>query len=400
MTLELSKVGKQVGTLGRELAAGAERREAALPALRALREHFADDLDRLRELADSPPGREARCARPTDEPLDARIPAPEPPARATILAADGSQIPPDPHGLVQYYLVNVGSLVYRHGNGQAPEAASEPLVAAAVDAEGRWVSGDQLTARRDVAEIQKLADLAEGAADGRGPLLALLDSTIGLRAWSAAIPQAEQAALQKRYLAQVDRLWAAGAALAGFLSRSRQAGVVSLLDLAQQEAAGETRAGPSPSTLWPVSDRATSEPFLGITDQALWGDLLPGERSALFCQDGDPPVYFFYLNPEPPDAGQAPGVEAEPARVEVPEWVAARPAALARVHALVYDQCRVNDGYPYALTRADELAIIFNDEREALEAMLLQAMSRQGLPLPRPSPKARQKRRARPRRRR
>jgi hypothetical protein len=385
MTLELGKVTEQVGEIGRELAAGAARRQAALPDLRAQRKRFARDLERLRDLAESPPGREARCARPTDEAIDASFPAPAPPALATILAADGSQIPPDPHGLVQYYLINVGSLVYRHGSGQAPEAASEPRVAPAVDAEGYLVSADQLGARRDVAEIQKLAELAE-AESGRGPLVALLDSTIGLRAWSAAIPQAEQDVLQKRYLAQLDRLWSAGAALAGFLSRSRQAGVGNLLDLAQVAEASDGRAGPSP--------------YLGITDQALWGDLQPGERSALFCQDGTPAVYFFYLNTEPSGWSQAPGVEAEPARIEVPEWVAHSPEKLAWVHALVYDQCRINDGYPYALTRADELAIIFNEEREALEAMLLQAMSRQGLPLPRLSPKERQKRRARPRSRR
>ena len=50
------------------------------------------------------------------------------------------------------------------------------------------------------------------------------------------------------------------------------------------------------------------------------------------------------------------------------------------MHALVYDQCRINSGYPYALTRADELAIILGEEREALEVMILQSASRQGRP--------------------
>lgn len=378
MTLELSKAAEQVGKIGRDLADGVERRRQVLPALRELRRLYAHDLERLQALADSPAGRDARCARPTHEPLDAAFPAPEPPAQATILAADGSQIYPDPHGWALYYLINVGSLVYRHGSGQAPSAASAPLVAQAVDAEGYLLAGERIDARRDVAEVQKLADLAEAEPPGE-PLVALLDSTLGLRAWSGAIPQAEQAALGQSYETQVERIRRAGAALAGFLSRSRRAGAVNLLDLAQLDEAGETRSGPSP--------------FLGLTDLLLWGDLRPGERSALFVEVGDPPVYFFYLNTELPDA--LPGVEAEPARIELPEWVARVPEKLNWVHALVYDQCRINSGYPYVLTRADELAIILNDEREALETMLLRAMSRQGLPLPRLSPKERQKRIAR-----
>ena len=65
---------------------------------------------------------------------------------------------------------------------------------------------------------------------------------------------------------------------------------------------------------------------------------------------------------------------------------------------LVYDQCRFNNGYPYVLTRADELAVILGEEREALETMIVQAMVRHGLPLPELSRKAQQKQVARWRR--
>jgi hypothetical protein len=364
VTLELSKVTGQVEEMGKALARRASRWQQVLPDLRAWRQALAGDQERLLALAESPLGRQSRCAAPTHEPLDATFPAPEPPTQATILAADGSQIYPDPHGLALYYLINVGSLVYRHGSGQTPEAASDPLAAEAVDSDGNLLAAEQLSARRDLAEIRKLAELAEAEAASE-PLVALLDSTIGLRAWSAAIPQAEQQALQRSYQAQLDRLRLAGTALAGVLSRSRQAGVVHLLDLARLEDPATPPPDPSP--------------FLGITDQALWGDLRPGERSTLFLQPGVLPVYFFYLNTDPPDWLPAPGVESEPARIEVPEWVALSP----------------DNGYPYSLTRADELAIILNEEREALEAMVLQAMSRQGMPLPRLSLKAAQKRVAR-----
>ena len=389
MTLELTKIAGQVDEIGERLAERSRRRQQALPALRALRAVYAQEGERLRALAESPAGQEAKCALPTEEPLDAAFPAPEPPQRAAILAADGSQIHPDPHGWALYYLINIGSLVYRHGSGQTPLAASEPQAALAVDAEGNLLSGEQIDARRDVAEIRTLADLAEAVSPERAadePLVALLDSTLGLRAWSGAIPPAEQAALRQRYEAQMDRLRRAGAALAGVVSRSRQAGVVRLLDLAQR-AESSRRLGQN------LREDATPSPFQGLTDQMLWGDLQPGERSALFEErKGGASVYFFYLNPTPPGGPPAPGLEAEPARIEVPDWVARNPTALAQVHALVYDQCCLNNGYPYALSRADELAIILNEEREALEAMIWQAMSRRGLPLPHLSPKAAQKR--------
>jgi hypothetical protein len=379
MALELSGVTAQVEAISQELAERGRHHEKVMPVLRALRREFAQAQEPLAMLAESPEGQRQRCAVPTAEPLDARLRAPEPPAQATVLAADGSQIYPDAHGLAPYYLINVGSLAYHHGSGQAPRATSEARLAYAINVDGGLLSAEQIHARRDVAEMQKLADLAEEVA--AGPAVALLDSTLGLRAWAATIPQAEQQALQETYLAQMDRLRLAGVALAGFVSRSRQAGAVNLLDLARRENPAELPPEPSP--------------FGGLTDQMLWGDLEPGQRSALFRQPGMLPVYFFYLNTEPPDWQPLAEAEAEPARIEVPEWVALNPEKLGLVQTLVYDQCSINNGYPYALTRADELAIILAQEREALEAMILQAMNRQGLPLPRLSYKAAQKRIAR-----
>jgi hypothetical protein len=337
---------------------------------------FVDDQERLRTLAESPNGQAVDCAVPTREPLDARLPAPEPPSRATILAADGSQVYPDPHGMALFYVINIGSLVYRHGSGQAPEAASKPTVAHAIDKAGNPLTPERLNARRDVAELRQLADLAESEA-GEAPLLALLDSTLSLQAWSTAIPKDEQERLQEAYFAQLGRLRQASAGLVGVISRSRRAGVVKLLDMARMDD--------------PSNPPGELGPFLGLTDQALWGNLRPGERSALFLQGGTPPVYCFYLNTDPPD-WLLPGREAEPARIELPEWVALSPGKLDVVHALLYDQCRINNGYPYALSRADELAIILREEHEALELMILQAADRQGLPLPRLSHKAAQKR--------
>ena len=136
MTLELNKVAAQIDAMGQELAERAQRFEKALPALRELRRLFSAELDWLRDLAAAPAGREAGCASPTDEPLNLTYPAPEPPVSATIIAADGSQILPDPHGWVLYYLINVGTLVYHHGRNRAPQPSTDSKVGYGADQTG------------------------------------------------------------------------------------------------------------------------------------------------------------------------------------------------------------------------------------------------------------------------
>jgi hypothetical protein len=196
------------------------------------------------------------------------------------------------------------------------------------------------------------------------------------------------------YLASLDRLRADGVAVAGFVSRPHSAEVVTLLYLAQLE----------PPQRQHVSSLGETD-FRGLTDRELFGDLGPGERSALF-QRGTATnedfrhrghaVCFFYLNTAP--GGSDESTRTSFARVEIPEWVAQEPEQLDLVQAAVYDQCRLSNGYPYVLTRADEQAVIHGEEREVLEAMIVRAMTRHGLPLPELSRKAQQKQVARWRR--
>ena len=88
--------------------------------------------------------------------------------------------------------------------------------------------------------------------------------------------------------------------------------------------------GCRPCSTWP-SWKTDEAPASGPA-RTLQGPHGPGAlgRSArrasgrrLCAEGGDhPPVYFFYLNTQPPDAPQPLEAEAEPARIEVPEWVA------------------------------------------------------------------------------
>jgi hypothetical protein len=389
MTLELSKVTQQIDDMGRVLAERAGNQRKALPAARALLHVFADCQDMLRQVADSEPGRRLRCASPGHERLDMTRSAPPMPARAALVATDGSQIFPDRHGLAFYYVVNIGSIVYRHGSGQAPTTETDPRLfytEAQLYPGGHPVSGDVVSIERDLAEMRALADWTlDEPADGP-PRLALGDGPLLIWLRRAGLSDAQQARILDDYLRCLDRLRAEDGTVAGFVSRPYSAEVVALLYLAHLEA--EEREG---------LQSLVDTDYRGLTDRALFGFLGTGERSALFVrgtadnrefQARGHAVYFFYLN-----------TGSDLARVEVPEWVARRPERLDLVHAAVYDQCQVGNGYPYVLTRADELAVILGAERDLLEEMISRAMTRHGLDFPELSRKAQQKQVARWRRR-
>ncbi|MEJ2757994.1 MAG: hypothetical protein P8046_05865 [Anaerolineales bacterium] len=53
------------------------------------------------------------------------FPTPAPPAEATIIAADGSQINPDRHLGIDYCLVNVGAIIMTLGQTAAPTTTIE-----------------------------------------------------------------------------------------------------------------------------------------------------------------------------------------------------------------------------------------------------------------------------------
>jgi hypothetical protein len=310
------------------------------------------------------------------------------PEPVTLIAADGSQIYPDRHGVAFYYVVNVGSILFRHGSGQPPDVATQPSLCYTEDRVypgGVPVSGDLVSAERDLAEMRVLAELTQAEPTAVLPHLALADGPLLIWLQRAAVPEEQRVRILGEYLSYLGRLEASGAAVAGFVSRPRSAEIVALLYLAHL----------------PQDERETvnslaETAYRGLTDRALFGVLDPGQRSALFergtgaNQDfraRGQAIYFFYLN-----------TGTELARVEVPQWVVRRPELLNLVHAGVYDQCRFNNGYPYVLTRADELAVIPGEEREVLESMIVQAMARHGLPLPELSRKAQQKQVARWRR--
>ncbi|HWP29635.1 MAG TPA: DNA double-strand break repair nuclease NurA, partial [Chloroflexota bacterium] len=160
----------------------------------------------------------------------------------------------------------------------------------------------------------------------------------------------------------------------GYISRPRGADIVMLLRQAppHRRACGRCR-GTEPEAPCALD---------GLVDRLLFDDLAPGERSALFESRTLARYYppellprFFYLN-----------VGREVARVELPAWAAAQPDLVARVHAVVVDQCRRGQGYPVVLARAHEQAVVGGADRQRVEELIRQTLVVHGLP-DRPSAK-------------
>jgi hypothetical protein len=80
-------------------------------------------------------------------------------------------------------------------------------------------------------------------------------------------------------------------------------------------------------------------------------------------------IHFFYMR-----------VGRELARVELPHWVAVDPQQVDLAHSLIYDQCVRGQGYPVALARAHEQAIVRSADRRTFQRMLEGSLLRAELP--------------------
>lgn len=379
MTLELSQLSEDVRTMAEVIA---NRQQTTIDLVELARQWLVEHADDGAPLRRAARNTDEKTAIPTEETLDTVRPVPRMPERFTVAAADGSQIQPDRHGTALYHLINVGSLVYRHGSGEAPEAKSASVLGYTDDdlyEHGMPVAGNLLDVRRDLAELKRLADASASEQPGR--TVALVDGSIVL--WVLKdLPGNARTTKIAAYLDQVDRIREAGNVVGGFVSRPGYDEVNRLLYLASLN--GE-----------PKKLQEQPNPLEHLPDRAIFATLPPGARSALFVspgkinQDHYAPrgheVHFFYVNVV--EKKQEPVI----ARVEVPAWVARDTEKLNLVHGAVVAQARITGDYPYALARADELAYISSRERAAFEEMVMTALLRAGVRSA-PSPKAHYKR--------
>jgi len=324
-----------------------------------------------------------RASFPT-EALDARHPAPAEAIPAyTILASDGSQIEPDRHGPASYFLLNVSRVRITYGPQAGAEMTSTPHLAYGEalfithdhDPSPRQtlVDGSILAMKRAIAEVAALADLAETELER--PTIALIDGPLPLFARVEREQGWVTDLLRQEYQVHLERLRARGIPVCGIISRSEGDWLMTMLR------AVTCRQDTTACTYCSRPDVAASLCILTrLRDHHLFDDrdgLRPGQRSALFKMAnrlydgyGDNTPYMFYMN-----SGQ------EIMQVQVPQWVTREAPLLTLIHALIWQQCQNGDGYPTALARAHEQAVISPTEHRQVESIIARMLLQQGIPV-------------------
>lgn len=369
LALEFNKLMDQLQKMGRmifeiDFDVG-DRLEIALRRFQA-----ASDLDFIHHrinMVRRPDVSGYRGAAPLHERICDTFPPPPVPPSATIVASDGSQIYPNEQWRMPYYLTNVGLYVYFHGDERTPVQTTSPKLIYhpdhVKDKSKRVLSSRTIDALRTTREMQELGSAAWELRGEARPLVALYDNHLLFWVNSDVTGHVE---LMKRYQAALVNLHDAGALLGGYVDNpTRSRLVIRLLHLLS------------------LSDDEVKSTDLGAGDLEGLKDLdlfrvvlQPGERSALMVQNSprnlkykqrgeNYEIAFFYVK-------ASSGYQDAIARVDLPMWVARDPQKVNDLHALILEQCAMQgrNPYPYALTRADELAVVSSKDKAKLEEMI------------------------------
>jgi NurA domain len=381
VTLDLVKVSRQVQHMGEQLRDSRTDRLARLDRARWLFRELAPQWGDLAEQA----RKSLIAAAAPREPLDAVHPRPPVPPAYEVLATDGSTIEPDRHGPAMCALVNVGRVRIRYGVDPSAALDSEPrlyfrsneLYLSQGGGARRLLSERLLDARRSVAEMAALAELGRKPANDL-PRVALADGLLTI--WRQDWAEADASAMEDELRRALDAIADSHLPLAAYVSNPHSHWVTDLL----RQAAG-CQAGPlsclagcqSGNSIGVDSASPPENPCAleGLVDVQLFEHLGIGTRSGVFEMVGrDQDRYgvrnrsnFFYLH-----------VGSEVTRVEIPRWVAEDPLALDLVHAIICDQAERGQGYPTALARAHEQAVLTGQDRRAFEQLVIETLQRAG----------------------
>jgi len=336
------------------------KKEDAQAQARDLLAYFDSKLDELRIKVDSAKAADAniRCAYPLGENLASSHPVPDSVIQATLIAADGSQIVPDRHGALQYYVINVGAIAMQIGSGNTPEIFTDTEIHMLDEFEDTFFSDSQVALQRDVAERKKLLEVAKKY---NGTIIALTEGQLEL--WGAVDSDNSrdfEKSLQD-YIDALKEMEKQKIITSGYVDKPGANWVVRLLEIATV---------PKDE----LSSIRKYHPLFGATDLWLFSRLLGRhERSAIFKLHaksaekyiGSISIHFFYINV---------GDEKKPkiARVDVPLWVVNDKEALNNLHSALIDQAKImgNEPFPYLLHRAHEIAVVSHKEKEEIDQML------------------------------
>lgn len=378
MTLEFNRVVEQVYKLGAML----EKLDFDLSdylTIAGQRFDLGADMEMVRERIEWVRSSDIsgyRGAAPTNlpnaEPINYIGKEPEIPELALILAADGGQIYPDELAAVHYYLINVGVYVYHHGADVTPEQSTYPELKFhkdhVHDRFGHVIRNRTVDDRRTVEEMRKLAEAAWSRRTKEIPIIALFDNR--LMYLPGGDDSRESRDLMADYIGAMVHLHDAGAILAGYLDNPfRSKRFMQLLYLLTFKSHEDLRL--RQATLSRAGD------LEGLRDVHFFSQMLKkGERSAIMVQSSPQnkefrdrgenyEIAFFYLKVYNE-------YQEKVVRVDIPIWVARNPKRVDALHALLLHQCKLQgrNPYPYAITRADELAWVSGKDKHKLDEMV------------------------------
>lgn len=379
MTLDLAEIAERIALLVESIDPARERER--FDALTRAWDQ-ADSAVITTRLADA---RTAFLVARTLEPLQARHRLPTIPDDYTVAATDGSMIPPDRHSPARFYLLNIGKVRLTYGAEPAAELTSEADLRFEehdlyVPDEVQRVPVNEtiLGIKRACSELQAVAGLLDDDADD---VVAIQDGTLIL--WGAnALPDAVRDWAVAEFVSAMRVFRDQRIPLASYISSPGSSDVMNALRVTVCD---------YPDHGWPIDCETCRMRILSdghtpacdilpvVTDRYLFdhvANLADGERSALFESesrilekyDEDLRIHFFFLN-----------VGAEIARIEVPRWVAAEPALLDRIHAVIYDQAQKGRGYPVVLQEAHEMAVLSMSDRRLVEEVIERQLANQGI---------------------
>lgn len=377
MALEFEQLTEVIRAMG--AAAEARNETASLlidNLLRKLRKHSTNwshidlCLNRALKTVDK---QKYRAARPLyeDEPMHVGVNPPKnTPDLATLIAIDGSQALPSRHAAHLYYLINTGTIVYHRGSGTAPQEVSQPKLYYLGDEETESAEdfhSNRVSIQRDMAEIENLARVVWENKYATAPVLAILDQR--LQYFPIGVNVAANANdFVGRWIEGMDTIKACNALLVGYIERPETGAIVTLLNTLDW---GQEDFDPSI-----LNERPE------IADVVLFRRVLEaGQRSCVFeivnqstnyqpFREAHQEICFFYY--APPGLGDI-------TRVDIPKWAAQQPEVIDIIHSLLHEQCLLLGGYPYVLSRADEVAVIQYSDREYLEHLIDLELRRHGI---------------------
>jgi hypothetical protein len=362
MPINYQEVYTQIKRIGAGAQERRKRKEEAQASARDLLAYYDSKLDELRSKVELARQADAniRCAvpLPSGGPLAASHPAPASVIRATLVAADGSQIVPNRHEALQYYVINVGAIAVQIGSGNTPQVETDTELRLLDEFDDTYFSDSQVALQRDVAERKKLLEMSERYS---GTVIALTEGQLEL--WGA-IDNENAREFEKSlndYLHTLEEMRRRRIITGGYVDKPAANWVVRLLEIAgtpQDE----------------LKNIRKNHMLAGVTDLWLFGQILgEHERSAVFAlqaksaekYEGALAIHFFYIN-----VGDA--KHPKIARVDVPLWVAEDPSMLDALHSVLVGQSRImgHAPFPYTLHRAHEIAVVTHLEKEEIDRLL------------------------------